>query len=78
MRKYDTLIPSVLANIVTVVLCILCYDMYLLLDEYFHTMMFSILAGAAIRPLKDLIINRVIETLYGRKEYDGNKTPGLF
>jgi hypothetical protein len=80
VRKYDTLIPSVLSNVVTVVLCILCYDMYLLLDEYFHTIVFSILAGAAIKPLKDLIINTMINTLYGKKESNQarRQTSGLF
>lgn len=67
VRKYQSLIPSVLANLVTVCICILCYDMYMLLDEYFHTMMFSILMGAAIKPLKDLTIATVIKVLYGKQ-----------
>lgn len=66
-----------LANIVTVVVCLLCYDIYLILDEYFHTMVFSILVGAAIKPFKDLIIDSIITTLYGRLNSDQPHSYGI-
>lgn len=32
VTRYQSIIPNVLANLVTAVICILCYDMYMLLD----------------------------------------------
>lgn len=66
-----------LANLVTVFICILFYDVYLLLDEYFHTMVFSVLVGAAIKPLKDMTIQAVIATLYGNKLDDTTIESGI-
>lgn len=49
---YETILPKVLANVVTVLVCILVYDVYLLLDEYFHTVVIAVLMGIAVKPVK--------------------------
>lgn len=62
-QKY-LFIPHVFANLGTIILCFLFYGIYILLDEYLHTILISILLGTSLKPIKNAFVSKLLRIIY--------------
>ena len=57
------------ANLTTIIVCFLFYGIYILLDEYLHTIVLSILVGTSLKPIKNAFVAKLLRIMYRK---DGN------
>jgi hypothetical protein len=57
-------IPHIFSNLTTIIVCFLCYGIYVLLDEYLHTILLSLLVGTSLKPIKNAFVKKLFRIIY--------------
>ena len=63
------------ANLTTIIVCFLFYGVYILLDEYLHTILLSVLVGTSLKPIKNAFVIKLLKIIYSVDGQDGIYEP---